>query len=328
MSPEELEDARRKERYTDYLRKTGRAIQVDPAPSVAHVQALYARGMTAKAMAEQTHLTRNMIGDLIRGRRTADKGGGPIKVIDRPDEASILAIKFVPPRDGQGAHLWAVGPRRRTQALVALGFPGPFLAQNLGVSNQRVHQILNRPGRVSARTMIAIADLYDKWSTSDPREVGLTNFSISRALGFAKANSFAPPMCWDPYTIDDPDAIPQWTGQCGTPFGWIIHQREDIPLCYACLNVADDFVLDGDRLRQLRERKGLSQERLAALAGIKVDAYRSWENGRTNPRYLEQLDRVLAVLDVTFEEVNQWPESSQVPRIVPRFGRKPTARTS
>lgn len=64
----------------------------------------------------------------------------------------------------------------------------------------------------------------------------------------------------------------------------------------------------GERLRQIRERKGLSQEQVALDAGITVNTYGCIERGRMprgaaiNPT-LDTLFRILEALETTAEEL-------------------------
>jgi transcriptional regulator with XRE-family HTH domain len=53
----------------------------------------------------------------------------------------------------------------------------------------------------------------------------------------------------------------------------------------------------GEKLRQLRTDRGLSQERLAQMAGMGVGAVRDYEQGRKEPsfRYALMLAKVLGV---------------------------------
>jgi transcriptional regulator with XRE-family HTH domain len=56
------------------------------------------------------------------------------------------------------------------------------------------------------------------------------------------------------------------------------------------------------RLRQLREGAGLSQEQVAARAGIPIDSIQNWEQGRTRPR-LEALPKLAQALAVTVDQL-------------------------
>lgn len=39
------------------------------------------------------------------------------------------------------------------------------------------------------------------------------------------------------------------------------------------------------RLKKLRKNKGLKQQELAEILGIKRNTYSDWENGKTEPRF-------------------------------------------
>ena len=49
------------------------------------------------------------------------------------------------------------------------------------------------------------------------------------------------------------------------------------------------------RLRQIREQRGIPQERLARIAGVRVDALRAAEQGRASGR--RTVERVRAALE-------------------------------
>lgn len=58
----------------------------------------------------------------------------------------------------------------------------------------------------------------------------------------------------------------------------------------------------GVKVTQLRKELGLSQEKLAAYAGIAVSTLRRIECGKSNPT-LETLQAVAAVLDTTVDQL-------------------------
>jgi len=60
----------------------------------------------------------------------------------------------------------------------------------------------------------------------------------------------------------------------------------------------------GVRLRELREKCGLSQSGLAERVGISIDSIQNWEQGRTRPR-IEALAKLARALGVTVDEVLQ-----------------------
>ena len=329
-----MSGTRKQERTWEYLRATGRPSLLRPdTPEVRwalrKIRSYNARGMSLSQMADQVDLAQDAITRLFRE---------PGRCIRRSTFEKIRAIEFGE-GEGQRAQVPLLGAQRRLQALRADGFPYGFLCEELGYKKTYpgLQRILTgsrkadgslRVEFIIASTARRIERLYDKLAGVSPADLGVSEFAAKYSRSRASQLGYAPSGCWDADTIDDPDALPQWTGRCGSAFGWIVHQREGIPLCLACTCSAEDFVLNGSKLRALRERSGLSQARLAQTADVKLDAYRTWESGRNAPRFLGQVDRVLSVLDATFEEVNQWPEDSANLRTVPRFGRCPVRRTS
>lgn len=307
MTPAQRERARKLQRRAAYLRQTGRPVQVDPAPAIEHARSLYRQGMTARDMAARSTLSAAVFGDLVRGRRTANRGGGPIKVIDRDVLEKVLAVQYAPPR-GWGAKRDGTGVRRRLQALNAAGFGGTFLAGELGVSVQRIHGLMTgRTPLVTFPVHQRVAELYDKYSRVDPEDAGLSAYTVSRARGDARRRGYAPAFCWEEWTIDDPETIPDWTGHCGTGLGMKVHRRDGIPVCRPCKEAyspGDPYPgFDGEKLRELRERAGLSREEVGRRAKLDGSTVQYWETGRSKPYRGDLLDRVLSVLDLTYEDV-------------------------
>lgn len=290
---------------TQYLKSIGQGVRVDPAPAVAHIKALHDKGMSFQQMVDQSGLGKTTLQDLARGRRSDSAGGKPLGEMDRRVIEVALMIRYIP-EGGYGSLVDPVGVRRRLRALFYDGFSGPFLADRLGWTVQRVHLVTNgKSDEHHHSTVGLVRGVYENLQGVDPRSVGVNANARSRARNLAADRDWAPSYCWDDDTIDDPAAIPEWTGQCGTVFGWRIHELKNIPACQPCTDAqdSDSGVLSGDRLRALRARRGLSQDQLAKAAGIKVDQYRSWECNRTKPRFQSQIESILTVLDVTYDQV-------------------------
>jgi transcriptional regulator with XRE-family HTH domain len=66
--------------------------------------------------------------------------------------------------------------------------------------------------------------------------------------------------------------------------------------------VSDVVKRAGDRIRRLRREKGLSQEQLAELSGLHTNYVGQVERGEKNLT-LETLEKIVAGLDITFEEL-------------------------
>lgn len=56
-----------------------------------------------------------------------------------------------------------------------------------------------------------------------------------------------------------------------------------------------------ERLKQLRQKKGLTQQEIAELLGVKRNTYSDWENGKTEPNF----EMVLKLADL-FEVSLDW----------------------
>ena len=297
---------RSKEKRQEYLRAVGLAGYVPAGPVQQRLRFLHdKRGVTFDVLAERTGMDRETV--LMQYRGT-NKAGQVIRSCHMATERKILGAKFKP---GDGAWFPAVGIRRRLQALAVAGFTAPFLADRLPVGDYRIlHNTLSgrkSKGLVKAEFADAVITLYDKLHDADPVEEGVLAQASSRCRNFARRHGYAPPSCWDGDTIDDPEAEPEWTGRCGTWWGWHIHQRDGIPMCDRCAPHADSEPypgFDGHRLRALRERKGYSRVRLAdQVEGINASTIQYWEDGRSKPVRQNKIDRVLSVLDATLEDV-------------------------
>lgn len=298
------EDPQEKKRRK-YLLQNGRPSLVKGAPherAAAKIRSYHARGMTWRQMGAQTGMPATTFVSAARLHRVA---------MQRRTIEAVAVLKFEEP--DPFAHVDPTGARRRLRALWAAGYTIPFmvgypdLEPGQAVRRRRHFQSIihgDKGGHwLYYRTVKAIRVTYDDLAERDPAEFGIPVRSSRFAQTFAAKLDCAPPHCWDADSIDDPLAAPDWTGFCATRFGWLIHERDGIPVCRFCRYAKRRFVLDGAELRRLRQKKGLSMPGLASLAGVKVDALRSWEVGRTQPRYMDQLDLVLDVLDVSYEEV-------------------------
>ena len=54
------------------------------------------------------------------------------------------------------------------------------------------------------------------------------------------------------------------------------------------------------RLKQLRQKKGLTQQKLAEILGIKRNTYSDWENGKTEPSF-ENLVKLADLFEVSLD---------------------------
>lgn len=285
-----------------YLRATGRGLTVtgpDQERVVRRVRSFHARGMTYAQMDRQTGVSWRTIAQAVEPGRSH---------MLRSTWQSLAGLRFEEP----DPHAWVspAGTRRRLGALWAAGYPLPFLADLLPWPDRHYlrHLLSGRKGArgVEYANAQAVSALYDKLSDACPADLGVAAHPASFARSFARKKGFAPPHCWDVDALDDPEALPEWTGRCGTWWGWRAHQRDGIPVCARCEPFTGSPAypgFDGALLRSLRERKGYSRIRLGRAAGIDPITIQHWESGRSRPGRTGRLDLVLSVLDVSPEEV-------------------------
>lgn len=69
-----------------------------------------------------------------------------------------------------------------------------------------------------------------------------------------------------------------------------------------------------DRLKQLREKRALTQARLAELLGISARVYNRWENGVATPHF-DTVVKIADILEVSLDELAGRAEALQEPAI-------------
>jgi len=263
------------------------------------VRSFHARGMTYVQMGRQVGVPDRTVTEMARVGRGR---------ITRRVWEPLSRLEFEEP-DPQ-ARIDSTGTRRRLEALWAEGYPLPWVAEQLPFASRTYLQSVIRGFKAKEAVTFgharAIAELYDKLEGCSPAELGINSRSANFARTFAAKRSAAGRGCWDPDTIDDPQAIPDYTGRCGTPFGHILHRRESIPLCEPCRKAYTGVPypgFSGDLLRQLRERRGVSRLALAQGLNLNKATIQYWECGRNLPTRQFKLDEALNFLDGTYEDV-------------------------
>lgn len=228
--------------------------------------------------------------------------------IHRRNFEALLRMQFEEP--APNAWVSPVGTVRRMGSLWHDGFPINFLAEQVGSGKPHLQQLLRRSrgkDRVTGRMARGFAGLYDKLADAEPGEFGINAQTSSMCRTFARKKGCVPRTCWDPDTIDDPKAVPQWTGWCGTPYGVKLHEFHDIPVCDPCKRAripGDPYPgFDGSRLAVLRERMGYSRRRLARESGVDEHLIMYWELGKSRPLRENKLDTLLVFLDATYDDV-------------------------
>ena len=187
--------------------------------------------------------------------------------IRRSTLARIMNLKPVPP--APGTYLDATGTRRRIQALRAIGWSARATAEASGASETVIERICDGQPTVRGVVEMKIRAVYIKLAET-PAPAGR---SSTRAKNFAIANRWAPPGAWD--DIDDPAALPDWTGHCGTDHGYWTHRTRKLPMCARCEQAHEQWVAErADMDPQLRGQAAFAARNKAASreADLATDA--------------------------------------------------------
>lgn len=181
----------------------------DAAPIRLHLHHLSQHGIGLRAVADLTGTSRSTI-ERIAGIAGIGSGSRqPTKAVTRPIATAILAIQPGIDTARDGALIDPTGSTRRLQALIALGYPGRYLAARLGADPKWL-PIYRTPEHVRAASARAIRDLYDALSMRSPNEFpGIDRGGSTRARNHAQALGWPRPLEWDDDEIDNPNAQPR-----------------------------------------------------------------------------------------------------------------------
>lgn len=303
-------------RRRDKLRKQGRPSMVLPE-EMAAARRLIDR---ARAYGMDDMMISRQVG--ILGRTTVWKvRTGRSATIRRCTYEKIMSLRPEEPRStphpargkvAAGPQVPAVGLLRRLRALRADGFTNEVIAGLVGVTPEAVSELARRDRAMAYETTHReVAEAYRKLVGTRPADHAITPRAEKYTRAFARKRDWAPSICWDPDTIDDPDAHPEWTGACGTAEGIRIHRREGIPVCAYCRTACatawvDDF--DPAKMRELRTARGWSLRALAAELGFAYRTVQEWESGKRVPTW-GKIQPVLFLLDATITDVQTRKES-------------------
>lgn len=200
---------------------------IDAEPARRHVRNLMASGVSVVRIARHAGISFSTVSGLLYTRGPERQ---PAQQLRTENARRILAVRAC---DVATRYINATGTHRRIQALAANGWPQLRLGPHIGLHPSYVNAVLKQ-ATVYGTTAMAVATGYDRLWNQDPRQHGITAGTWKKVRSLARANGWAPPGAWDDDTIDDPQAIPEWTGHCGSDRGWWLHTLNDIPICPAC----------------------------------------------------------------------------------------------
>lgn len=321
LPPELLAKRRRDGNRRNKLRQMGKPCTVydwEFAQVLDKVKAMRDAGMTQQDMERACGgaMSSKSFSDILCGDRLS---------VYRDTYNAIMAMEFRQ-YSNMGARTPTTGATRRLQALRAAGFPiKSTISEMAGLKPPHAQRLsLGKQAFIFYSTHQRIKEVYEKLSCADPADYGVSREAVQKAATWALKAGFAPPHCWDDDTIDDPSAVAEWTGACGTHDGYNIHRRDGIPLCDPCrlaLNerrreqrAGEGVVAQGyrgreraenfnaDTFKMWRERAGLSYRQLGIRTGIDGTVFPNWERGKSKPS-TTALTKACAVLGINMEDV-------------------------
>lgn len=224
----------------------------------AHLRPLIKAGMSVEQIARQADTCHSGLCQILRGTRNASRQYQQVKSINDATHEALMAVRYESPNNRGGQLLPAIGTMRRIQALMADGFPNAILAEFIGWNTLTPINQIALGGRILVMysTFHKVDQVYGKLAGANPLDYGVSQYGMDRIKSAARRRDWAPSICWEPDTIDNPDTFPEWTGACGTPGGFYIHKRDNIlPLCLPCREAR------AEQTRLRKEGKGVGRGR-------------------------------------------------------------------
>lgn len=240
---------RRKKQYRVNSER-GISARVDATPAREALNQLR-QTMTWAQIAAITGTGVSNIQDIAAGRRTTTTRDTITKILAAQPQPTTDPNKFVD----------ATGTARRIQAMRALGHSLSVLEPLTG--SDRCHLSLiclgHRP-TVRYRVARRVAETYKTLAAQAAPE----GWSAAVTRAYAASQQWAPPAAWD--DIDDPTAVPDWTGYCGTDRGWWMHQRMQLPMCARCEDAHAAWLAERAHLPVTELNKERFRARAAAVS--------------------------------------------------------------
>jgi hypothetical protein len=176
---------------------------VDAAEAREHIRTLRRNGVGVEQIAKKVHTSATHIREIDHSTHRSNKRP-PITQIRAELARRILAVRA----DDRSPHsqVDATGPRRRLQALVAIGWPLAELAPLLGRSTTKLRDLLTAD-HVQLRTAQRVRDLHDKlWDAPPPRDSEAQRRASDEARRLAAEQGWLPTLAWDNIDTDpEPD---------------------------------------------------------------------------------------------------------------------------
>jgi hypothetical protein len=195
------------------------------------------------------------------GSHLREIASGRLLRIKHTTHAKIMAVR---PEPTGGQFIDATGSIRRVRALHAIGHTALVIADAAQTHRSRILPLLDGYPRLRRSLAIRIESAYSQLAERPGDN--------ARARNRSQRERWAPPICWNDDTIDDPNAHPDWTGHCGTDRGWWLHSLEEIPVCQPCETAHEQWKAERahltgkQRWAELARARGAARTREADLA--------------------------------------------------------------
>ncbi|WP_307169156.1 hypothetical protein [Streptomyces sp. B3I7] len=166
------------------------------------------------------------------------------RLLSRPDRGCLRAqgqriLAVTPGRFDDYADRPSTGTVRRIHGLYFAAHGPVQIADASNLSPSMITQLAGgRYQSVAARTEKAIRQAVTELATRTG--------TCPRARLRAQREQWAPLGAWD--DIDDPQAVPDWTGYCGTDRGYWTHRRLKLPMCARCQTAHEQWLADNAAL--------------------------------------------------------------------------------
>lgn len=225
------------------------ADRVDAQPVRDHVEYLRTNGVSHRALATASGVSRTAITAMVYGR--GERGHKPYPRVLTSTANKILAIKPTMDNMSAGRPIDATGTRRRLQALVTIGYSVTSLGERIGIQAGNMNVTMNR-AQVTVATARKVRDLYQQlWNVPNSATTWHALSAANRSRNYAKIHGWLPPMAWDDDQIDDPEYSPVLVLEKGSK---IEANRE------AFLEEVEFFADAGDLIASIAGALGVSQD--------------------------------------------------------------------
>ncbi|MGK5730220.1 hypothetical protein [Streptomyces sp. URMC 124] len=201
-----------------YLRETGRGSLVPSDKVIARIWRLRAVGLTDAEIQNAAKIGSGHLYQIINSKA----------LVLRSTATRILAVP-VPAPSGQpsrnGAHVPALGTRRRLRALTAEGWPAKTLDKHLATGDGYISYLIRgEGGTVRLFTADGVRLLCGRLQRTQPEEHGVLPGVAAQTRARAEAKGWASLAYWDEDDFDNPDFTPA-TSDEGLSFIQLGRQR-------------------------------------------------------------------------------------------------------